>query len=201
VNVRGRARALDGRRRRLHARGVHALPIGGIVPALRGGAMSIAALLAAIGCGGPTFAGGVYENDHARYRVGPLGPEWDRMEVGSNDLAFQRPDMGTISVNSTCTEYEDVPVVALVNHLLFGTTKRRFVTEEDVTLDGRGARHVIVHAELDGVPLEIELFVMKKDGCVFDLGHVRSRSTPPSARADFLRLVHHFAVLAVHPDG
>jgi hypothetical protein len=175
-------------------------------PALRGGAagareLLCAAMLAALGCGGATFEGNVYQNDHARYRIGPLGPGWDRMDVGSNDLAFHQEDMGTISVNSTCTEYEDVPVSALVNHLLFDTTKRKFVVEEDVTLDGRGARHVIVHAELDGVPLEIELFVMKKDGCVFDLGHVRSRSAPPAARADFLRLVQHFAVLEVHLDG
>lgn len=164
-------------------------------------ALQLAALLAALGCGGATFQGGVYQDDHARYRVGPLGPEWQRVAVGGNDLAFQRDDMGTISVNSTCTEYEDVPVSALVNHLLFDTTNRRFLTEEVVTLDGRGARHVIVQAELDGVPLEIELYVLKKDGCVFDLGHIRSRSAPPAARAEFTAFVQRFAVLAVHLDG
>jgi hypothetical protein len=186
--MRGSLRGFAASRGSPLARGALALP-------------SAALLLAAIACGGPTFQGGVYADDRVRYRLGPLDPGWQRVEVGSNDLAFHRPNMGTISVNSTCTDYEDVPVAALVNHLLFDTSKRRFLTEEDVTLDGRGARHVIVQVELDGVPLEIELFVVKRDGCVFDLSHVRSRTAPKAAQADFLRVVQRFAVLEVHADG
>ena len=150
-------------------------------------------------CAGTSFRNGVYEDEHARYRVGEL-PQWQRMEVDDNDLAFHRPGMGTIGVNSTCTDYEDVPATALVNHLLFDTTSRRFLTEEVVTLDGRGARHVVVRLELDGVPLEIEVFLLKKDGCVFDLTHIRSRSAPPQARAAFLSFVQRFAVMEVHLD-
>jgi hypothetical protein len=161
----------------------------------------LAMVLAASACGGATYKDGVYENDYARYRVGRLGPGWQRIEVGSNDLAFQHDERGTISVNSTCTEYEDVPASALVNHLLFDTTNRRFLTEEVVTLDGRGAHHVVVHAELDGVPLEIELYVVKKDGCVFDLGHIRSPAVPQAARAEFAAFVRRFAVLRVNLDG
>jgi hypothetical protein len=43
--------------------------------------------------------------------------------------------------------------------------------------------------------------VMKKDGCVFDLGHMRGLTVPPGGRADFLRAVHNFAVLEVRLDG
>ena len=162
---------------------------------------SLAALLLALACGSSaTFRDGVYQNDYVRYRIGRLGPEWQRAGVGGNDLAFENEAFGTISVNSTCTEYEDVPVAALVNHLLFDTTNRRFLTEEVVTLDGRGAHHAVVQAELDGVPLEIELYVLKKDGCVFDLGHIRSRSAPPEARAQFAAFVQRFAVLWVQLD-
>ena len=169
------------------------------------GTASFAALLAtalscAAGCGGPTFQNGVFENDYTRYRVGRLGQGWQRMEVSGNDLAFQHDDLGTISVNSTCTDYEDVPVAALVNHLLFDTTDRRFVTEEEVTLAGRGAHHALVHAELDGVPIEIELYVLKKDGCVFDLLHIRSLQAPQAARSDFAAFVQRFEVLRVELD-
>jgi len=157
-------------------------------------------LVLTAGCGGSTFREGVYENEHIRYRVGPLRREWRAVELEDNNLAFHRPGMGTISVNSTCTNYEDVPATALVNHLLFGTTARSFLIEEVVTLDGRGAHHVLVQAELDGVPIEIELFVLGKDGCVLDLGHVRSRSAPGAARAQFLSFVREFAVLEVHVD-
>jgi hypothetical protein len=154
-----------------------------------------------LGCGGGTLLDGVYEDGQARYRVGALPPAWRRVGAEGNDLAFHRPGMGTISVNATCSDYEDVPATALVNHLLFDTTERRFLREETVTLDGRGARHVLAQVELDGVPVEIEVFVLKKDGCVFDLGHVRGRDSVPAARQSFLGFVSAFAVLEVHPNG
>lgn len=154
-----------------------------------------------LGCGGGTLRDGVYEDEQARYRVGALPSEWRRAFAEGNDLAFYRPGMGTISVNATCSDYEDVPAIALVNHLLFDTSERRFLREETVTLDGRGARHVLAHVELDGVPIEIEVFVLKKDGCVFDLGHVRSRDSDPAARRSFLAFVAGFAVLEVWPNG
>ncbi len=154
-----------------------------------------------VGCAGATFRDGVYSDEHVRYRVGALPASWKPVEVDGNNLAFHEPGMGTIGVNATCTEYEDVPAEALVNHLLFDTTSRRFLVEETVTLDGRGARHVVVQLELDGAPLEFEIFLLKKDGCVFDLTHIRSRTAPSAARTTFLAFVERFALLEVHPHG
>ena len=73
-----------------------------------------AALLSApnlIGCGGAALRDGVYDDGRARYRIGTLAPEWRGVEVGDNDLAFFRRGMGTISLNSTCSDYDDVPAV------------------------------------------------------------------------------------------
>jgi hypothetical protein len=151
----------------------------------------------ACACAGPSFQQGVYSNGTTTYRVGTLGPEWEPVQVSGNDLAFHRAGVGTISVNSTCEDYEDVPSTALLNHLLFETTARRYLIEETVALDGRGARHALLRAELDGVPLEFELFVLKKDGCVFDLAHIRRPDAAASERANFLNFVQHFAVLEV----
>src|SRR5262245_39495410 len=119
------------------------------------------ALLMTVGlaaCGGAAFQDGVYRDEHTRYRVGTLPSDWQRVSAPGNDIAFYQPGKGTISVNSTCREYDDVPLSALVNHLLFDTTERRVLLEETVTLVGRGARHVLVDLELDGVPLQLELY-------------------------------------------
>lgn len=167
----------------------------------RHGCLLLGSLVLAACAGGPSFRDGIYEDEHARYRVGALPAGFRRAHVEGNDLAFHRDDLGTISVNSTCEEYDDVPATALINHLLFGTTERRFVTEEDTTLDGRGARHVVVQVGLDGVPVELEIFLVVKDGCVFDLTHIRSRTAPAEARAVFRAFVERFAVLSVHVDG
>ncbi len=158
-------------------------------------------LLAGAGCGGAVLRDGVYSDDHARYRIGPLPSGFTAVEVEGNDLAFHDRERGTISVNSTCSDYEDVPLGALLNHLLFETTERRFLLEEVITLDGRAAQHVVVQAELDGVPIELELYVMKKNGCVIDLAHVRRRDVSPAARAAFAAFVARFALLEVHRDA
>jgi len=141
---------------------------------------ALALLVAA--CGGPVLHDGVYSDGYTRYRIGRLSNAWQSVEASGNDLAFYRHGMGTIAVNSTCREYEDVPLPALVNHLLFDTTRRDVRVEETVTLSGRGAQHVVVDVELDGVPIELELFVLRKDGCVYDLSHIRARSASANAR-------------------
>jgi hypothetical protein len=150
-----------------------------------------------VACGGAAFQDGVYTDEHTSYRVGDLPGAWQPVSADGNDLAFYNRGMGTIAVNSTCTEYDDVPLSALVNHLLFDTTGRRILVEETVTLVGRGARHVLVNLELDGVPLQLELYVLRKDGCVFDLSHVRARTTEAVARETFLAFVQRFDVLKV----
>jgi hypothetical protein len=148
-------------------------------------------------CGGAGFQDGVYSDANTRYRVGALPPPWQAVSAEGNDVAFYRAGMGTIAVNSTCTEYDDVPLSALVNHLLFDTTERRVLVEETVTLVGRGARHLILNLELDGVPLQLELYVLRKNGCVFDLSHVRARTTDAVARETFVAFVQNFDVLKV----
>lgn len=148
-------------------------------------------------CGGASFQQGVYADEFTRYRVGALSPDWKAVQADGNDLAFYRSNMGTIAVNSTCQEYDDVPLSALVNHLLFDTTERDVRIDETVTLVGRGAKHLLVNLELDGVPLQVELFVLRKDGCVFDLSHISARDVDPSAREAFLAFVGGFDVLKV----
>ena len=152
-----------------------------------------AALLAA--CGGASFAQGVYDDGTVRYRVGGVASGWERVEVEDNDLAFTHQTLGTISVNSTCVDYEDVPEQALMNHLLFGMRERQYRLEETVTLDGRGALHAVVDLELDGVPLTLEIFVLKKDGCVYDMSLIAGRAAFEQARPAFASLVRGFEVL------
>lgn len=147
------------------------------------------------GCSSVTFAGGIYDDGLVRYHIGEPGPGWKRVEVEGNDLAFHHPRLGTISVNSTCTEYDDVPEAALMNQLLFGTRERLYRVEETVTLDGRGAQHTVVDLELDGVPLTLEVYLMKKDGCVYDFTRISSRATFEPGRPDFQAVLAQFRVL------
>jgi hypothetical protein len=120
------------------------------------------------------------------YSFGPISTAWRPVSIEHNDAAwFDATSNGTIHVDHTCERSQDTPLVALVNHLLLGFTDREFVLEETIPFDGREARHVIVRARLDGVARTLELYVMKKDGCVYDLGYAAAPERFESGRAAF----------------
>lgn len=155
-------------------------------------------LVSLIGCAGPRFDGALFRKPGVAYRVSELGPDWQRVQVEGSDLSFHRSGAGTISTQATCREYEDVPPAALLNHLLFGTTRRVYVIDEEVTLDGRGARHAIVDCELDGVPVRVEIYLLVRNGCVFDLSYVSAPSAP--SQASFTRFAQGFRIESVSRD-
>ena len=159
----------------------------------------VAGVLGSVACGSAIhFYDGVYDDGIVRYRVGKLAPDFVPVSVGDNDLAWHHRGLGTIAINSTCTEYDDVPSLALLNQLLFGTTQRVYRVDETITLDGRAAYHVIVDMQLDGVPLSLNVYLLKKDGCVYDLSYIASRAASERGRPPFEAFVGSFAVLATH---
>ncbi len=153
--------------------------------------------LVAAGCAAQ-FDGRSFRKREVSYRIGQLDPGFRRVQVEGNDLAFYKPGAGSIAVNALCKDYEDVPHEALLNHLLFGTTHRTFLSDEEVTLDGRAARHALVDAELDGVPVRLEIYLLTRARCVFDLSYISDRSAP--ARESFARFVRAFHVQDVRLD-
>ena len=152
-----------------------------------------------LGCGPRTrFDGTTFHKGGVSYRVGQLSPEWQRVHLEGNDLAFHRPSFGTVSVTARCEDYDDVPMRVLLNQLLFGTTHRKYLTDEEVTLDGRGALHAVTEAELDGVPVRLENYILVRSGCLFDLSYVGSLSAPGSD--EFNQFVRAFHIESVGHD-
>jgi hypothetical protein len=131
------------------------------------------------------------------YRYGPVPADWERVEIPGNDAAWHDPGSnGVVHVDHSCERSQDAPLASLVQHLLIGFTEREYVTEETIPFDGREARHVVVRARLDGVPMNIELYVMKKDGCVFDLGYVARPERFEQAQPAFRAFVAGFHTLS-----
>lgn len=143
----------------------------------------------ALGCSGASgvsVQGSTVSTGELSYTFGPVAPSWRPLTIENNDAAWvDDATRGTVHVDHTCERSQDTPLPALVNHLLLGFTEREFVSEETVPFDGREARHVVVRARLDGVPRVIELYVMKKDGCVFDLGYVAPPDRYDAGRGAF----------------
>lgn len=127
--------------------------------------------LALVACGKEAWDGRVYHAGRASFRTGPVASTWQRAQVAGAMLAFQDGETGgAVNVYGRCgQDGDDVPLVALTNHLLIGFTERDVKSQKVLPLDGREAMHTVVHAKLDGVPMSLSIYVLKKDGCVFDL--------------------------------
>ncbi len=129
-----------------------------------------------MGCGGArTLRGNTYQDPEATYLVGTLDPEWRELSgvEGRNDLAWVHDDLAAIiQINASCDPALDIPLTALTNHLLFGFTERVIKSQRTVPMSSREALETHVQAKLDGVPRELLLYVLKKNGCVYDFSLV-----------------------------
>ena len=109
-----------------------------------------------------------------RYAIQQLASRACRAGLG---LLFQRETGAIIESNATCRDdAEATPLEILTNYLLLGYTERKYRTTEKVPLVNREALHTVVEAKLDGVPMVLDLYVMKRNGCIFDL----SFASPPA---------------------
>ncbi len=135
-------------------------------------ALGAAALGAATaGCATTGLEAGVYRGDGFAVRVPPRPNGWELIDVNDVALAFRdAPSAGTILLNGRCDkDGDDVPLASLTQHLFMRFTEREVTREETVPFDGREALHTVMTAKLDGVPRSFSVWVVKKDGCVFDL--------------------------------
>ncbi len=132
----------------------------------------------------------------ARYAVGPLRSDWAPIPSVKADLAYGDGVGRALAVNAVCMEGEDAPLEVLTHHLLMGFTDRQVLSEERFTLDGREAMRTRCMARLDGVPTELALVVLKKDGCIYDFSYVAPPDRFAERLSDFDTLVGGF-----HTEG
>ena len=151
--------------------------------------------LAFVACGGPstTFEGGVFHSPTAAFHVGDVPSDWHRVNVDDSALAFRDVRGSSILASGRCDlKVDDVPLIALTNQLVIGTTERELVKEETIPFDRREARHTVMKAKLDGVPLVWDVYVMKKNGCVYDMVYVAPPDRFEEGSGAFERFAQNF---------
>lgn len=117
--------------------------------------------------------------------LGPLPAQWQPLRTGSGDRAYHHQHGGVISSRVLCQGVDDVPLDVLTNHLLFGIEERRELSRALVTLAGRAALRTRVRGSLDGVTVQMELVVSKKDGCTYDVQLISAPALFPARLKDF----------------
>lgn len=133
-------------------------------------------LFAMMGCAAdpPRLEAGVYRDGPLAFRIGDVPSTWRPVRVEGATLAFRDdPHLASILLDGRCNRKDDdVPLVALTDHLVMGTTGREILSQETIPFDAREAMHTRLRAKLDGVPMDYDIFVLKKDGCVYDFVYV-----------------------------
>jgi hypothetical protein len=129
------------------------------------------------------------------YVVGALPASWRLIHQQSGALGYFNDDASAIvAANVTCAaNAEAAPLDALTRQLLVGYTDRQLVSQERVALDRREALRTRLSARLDGVPIELDLFVLKRNGCIFDLSFVAPADSFARRAPDFASFVGGFA--------
>jgi hypothetical protein len=131
-------------------------------------------ILACVGCHTAALEDGVYRKGELRVRLGAVPSDWSAIQVDGADVAYRdAPHEGSVLFDVRCHDRDgDAPLASLTEHLIMGTTERDVGKQETIPFDGREAMHTVMSAKLDGVPLQYDLYVMKKDGCVYDVVYV-----------------------------
>jgi hypothetical protein len=145
-----------------------------------------------------SFLEGVYRAPPVVFRVEPAPPGWRPIRVSGADVAFRdAAHEASIFVNGRCIADDgDAPLSALTEHLIMGTTDREYLLEETLPLDAREARHTVLKAKLDGVLMGYDVFVMKKNGCIYDLVYVGAPGNMQAGAPTFEDFAHKFHTIA-----
>jgi hypothetical protein len=146
----------------------------------------------------PSYKGGYFVKDSLKIRVATLDPaQWRQVDFSGNDLAWIHVGSPhVLAMNATCDEHGDPPLDVLTTHLTFGFTDKTMKSRSSKTLDGREALYSQYDAKLDGVEVELELVVLKKNGCVHDFMYVAPAGHLEEQRAAFDKLLAEFKVEA-----
>jgi hypothetical protein len=166
---------------------------------MRGAALVPLMTLAAgaVACGGARFDGRVVRGDGFAFVVPPPPARWQKLDRAGSALAFRDESAGaTVLLGARCgLDGDDVPLSALTAHLFLQFTERRIDRQEVVPFDGREAMHTVLSAKLDGVSLRYDAWVLKKDGCVYDLVYFAPEHGFARGHEAFAELVRGFATL------
>ncbi len=104
------------------------------------------------------------------YYVGKLPEGWEDLTTGVRSASWYNPDyLSTISTEVLCERSAgDRPLQSVASEVVVAMEDRTVSNEREFMLDGRGALRQTVSGSVDGVPLIMDVVVVKKGNCAFD---------------------------------
>lgn len=128
------------------------------------------------------------------YRFGLPGAAWRPLRgLSGVQVAWMRPELGgVIEVHAQCDEQGDSDLQQYTDHLRIDWTEWAVQSQTETRLIDRAALQTVVTGRLDGQPKKLELWVVKRAGCLFDLRYVANPAMFAEGRGDFHAVVDGF---------
>lgn len=166
---------------------------------VRPGALVVLSLLA--GCSGWVGHGDTYfrkrergVHHEATYSFGSPGPGWSPLAQKGTQVAWFNEGLGAaIVLDSQCERHGDSTLEQFADHLRIDFREWEVLSQEHTTLVERDAVRSVVVASIDGVvKTQMELLVVKKNGCLFDLEYIAPPRSFERGRSAFAQVVAGF---------
>ena len=132
--------------------------------------------------------------EEATYRFGLPGAGWTEVrKVKGVQVAWMNRELGgLIELRAQCDDQGDSSLDQYTDHLRIDWTAWEVLEQEETRLVDRAALRTVVRAELDGVPRHNEFWVLKKNGCLFDLRYSADPDHFAAGQPAFARVVEGF---------
>ncbi len=130
----------------------------------------------------------------ATFRVGDPGEGWRPHRERGVQVAWSKGKTpAVIQVRSQCDEHGDSDLASFTDHLRIDFGQWEIQSQRAIEIVGREGLRTRVQAELDGVPVHLELVVLKKNGCLFDLQYITRPAAFDAGLASFDAVLEGFA--------
>jgi len=129
------------------------------------------------------------------FHAGDLGTPWLLVRKEDGAVGFFSPaGGGVVEAKATCRDdAEAAPLSSLTNQLLIGYTDRRVRAVERLLLDGHETLHSVIETKLDGLNVILDLYVTRRNGCIYDLSYAAAPGRYGDGLPAFRRFVAGFA--------
>jgi len=136
----------------------------------------------------------------ARYEFGKLPADWKNQkssaeEAGPDEFFQNEKTQSLISLNSMCRRYPDSSLETLMKQLFSPLSEVEVLENAKTLLDEREALLKRVKGKLDGVDVEAEFIIMRKNECLFDFSLISRNSITSDDRVDFEKFYRAFRYL------
>jgi hypothetical protein len=124
------------------------------------------------------------------------GDDWRPMADEPSVLTLTHTQLAAgITISVTCHQERDAPLDILTRHLFFGFKDVEVLQQASQALNGVPALETVARARLDGREVQLHSYVVRHDGCVYDMVYFAHPQDYPRGAPSFERMMAGFRFL------